>query len=50
VGCEHGEEESVPFCNCLCVRAGVRLGIVVKEVIFHILVGTNSVYVLSQFV
>jgi hypothetical protein len=40
------------FCDCVtCVQAGVRPGIIMKEKdVFHVLVRTNSVYVLSQFV
>jgi hypothetical protein len=35
----------------MCVQAGVRLGIVVKEKdVFHVSVRANSTYVLLQFV
>jgi hypothetical protein len=51
LGCEQdGEEQSIPFCHHLTfVQVGVRLGIVMKEDIFHVLVRINSMDALLQF-
>jgi hypothetical protein len=47
-----GKNSPSHFCDCLmCAQAGVRLGTAVNEKdIFHVLVRTNSMDVMSQSV
>jgi hypothetical protein len=51
LGCEqNGKKSPSHFWIASCVQAGVRLGIVRKEDVFHVSVRTNCLDVLLQFV